>query len=1072
MAFQLLPTDDIFISYPRKGASTYATGLAEELMKRGFSPFVDKLDARPSADLTKELKAKIRECKMLVVIGTKRAGSRPTIEAEIREYLKTGRNAIVAINFNNALEKARWYPLIRGISLEPEPRVMALKDGQPSESVLNRIETQFNYKRSKARQRKTTISLAALSVLFTIVSFAAAVYAAKQVAAAKQARQDVLQFQGEADRARGERDTARTEMKTAEGERKQAEKDRDEAKDQAREAKGEADKQTDRANQASQRAQDAEQARSAAQNEADRQDKIAKSRSLASAATAYVDDQLDLSLLLGAAAADTADTFEARRSIFSALSHSPYYTGFLARNENSSIASTSYSSLGRKRVAAGGYEGTIRVWDVETREPIGQPMKHPDSDPLRAIALSPDGRTLASGTCRALDPAGNSLAPWIPRGSIALWNLDKGSVKDTPLDSKSVGALSLAFSPNGRYLAAFSCEGAVSFWDLHEATPVRHELAKYTFRGPPGGTLLAFSHDSKLLASVGVVDSISIWDLDKKKAAVPPLSTGASSLTSLAFDPFNEALAIGSLNGSIILWYYKERPVNDAGDVKPCEEETKTEKPEPRALEPESPDNKIVLCYTLAGADVFYHPIRAIGFLDKSHVLAVTGGKELIFWKVGDRSANPPDSLFEDDTTQSEIVNYSLLKGHEGIFSSVSFSPDYMSYITGGSDGSVVFWKNVPNIAEESEAMSDEFNTQVGNPTSVTSHPDPRKHGFAIGSLKGKIIFWDWSRKQEFRPALQTQESPVVHLAFNEDGKKLASVNDNGQVTVWDMENSVRSNTFALPKRLLINEASQTTPFPFPSKDIAFDPELEIIATTSSPIRTELLPLNSVNIVIYDTAGNLLSRLDLEIKSEYVTTFRMSFNPKGKTLAVINYDVVSLWDVSDPRKPHKVKEAKNELSYFGNLAFSHDGTLLATADANGRVTIRTANTLEQKGKPLYLPRGARGSPVNDSGSSALVFSSDDETLASGGGRQEVIYFWDVGRRLFLGEIRSGIPIPVRSMSFSTDSDVLATIISRSRGLYLVFWKWDLASLTKVARRVANRELTIDEKENEGRIQNR
>ena len=76
MAFQLvlLPKDDIFISYPRRGGSTYASGLADELMKRGFSPFLDKFETNPGEGLTEELRSKIQECKMLVVIGTRRAG--------------------------------------------------------------------------------------------------------------------------------------------------------------------------------------------------------------------------------------------------------------------------------------------------------------------------------------------------------------------------------------------------------------------------------------------------------------------------------------------------------------------------------------------------------------------------------------------------------------------------------------------------------------------------------------------------------------------------------------------------------------------------------------------------------------------------------------------------------------------------------------------------------------------------------------------------------------------------------------------------------------------------------------
>jgi len=53
---------------------------------------------------------KIRSCAMLVVVGTDRAGNRQTIEDEIKEFLLTGqRTAIVPVDFNGAIYRARWY---------------------------------------------------------------------------------------------------------------------------------------------------------------------------------------------------------------------------------------------------------------------------------------------------------------------------------------------------------------------------------------------------------------------------------------------------------------------------------------------------------------------------------------------------------------------------------------------------------------------------------------------------------------------------------------------------------------------------------------------------------------------------------------------------------------------------------------------------------------------------------------------------------------------------------------------------------------------------------------------------
>lgn len=1085
MAFSLLPADDIFISYPRQGASTYASGLARELTRMGLRPFVDKLDAKPSPTLTEELRSKIRECKMLVVIGTRRAGSRPAIEDEIKEYLSTGRHAIVAIDFNNSVGKARWYPLIKGLSLEPEPRVLALKDGKPSESVLSRIETQFKYKRSKAVQRRNTALLAAASVFFTILSVVAAAYATNEVAVAKQAQKDAERYQGEAAAARdernaavserntaqGERDTANSERDTANSERDTANSERDTARSQADTAREEADKQTARA-------RDAERARVVAQNEADRQNHIAKSRRLASAALTHLDDQLDLSLLLGAEAADEADTFEARRSLFSALNYSPYYTSFLFKSDDSEdIVDTSYSFDG-SRVAAGISDGTVRVWDAETKQLVGHPLKQPNSDPLRTVTLSPDGRTVASGTCRiTADESAEG-------GGITLWDVDKGSAKAPPLADESVGAYSLAFSPDGSYLAAFGCDGSISLWNLKEPKPTRHKLSGASFYLSMVPALLAFSRDGKLLASSGKDHLITIWDVENKKNSGYQLPvTPGNYATSIAFDPYGERLASGYRDGRAIVWYYKTPSPKGADDTDPCEKGTANTSAEgEQVVRP--PDNKIVLCYPAsANPEVLYHQIEAIGFYNKNNISVLSGGKELIYWGFPDLGAGPAESQPEDNAAQPPVYHYFLLKGHGGVFKSASFSSDYASYITGGN-GNVVFWRT--NNAMAAEASTANFSGVSGNPTSVAAHPDPGKHCMAVGSKSGQILFWDSSLGRECRPPLQTRQAPVVHLSYGRDGKELASVNDGGQVTVWDVENSLPIRTFDLPKQSVIDERPEpeyepeseqepdsepkekprpVDPFPFAGKDVAFDARLKILATLSSVTRVinpvgEGSTLDKAGIELWDTRGNRLGRLGLEIGPQNLNGFNMAFNPAGNRLAVSNGDTLSLWDVSDPRNPRKLKEKETGGVTLGPLAFSHDGTLLAVAYNYGPFNIRSAETLEPKGRLIHMPDSR--SPLL--GPSALAFSPDDKTLAASGRVGEVAYFWDVGSQQFLGEIRTGNDTPIEGIAFSSDSKALATIFNRPKSSFLVLWKLDLASLKTAARRIANRSLKPEEEE--------
>src|SRR5437879_12326720 len=121
MFLRTLADDDIFISYTHLDGSTYAAGLADELTKRGFSCFIDRLGTEPGRDLPASLRRKIKGCAMLVVIATKLAGTRQTIEEEIQEFLSTGRRfSIVPVDFDGALYEARWYGLVEGIAPQSE----------------------------------------------------------------------------------------------------------------------------------------------------------------------------------------------------------------------------------------------------------------------------------------------------------------------------------------------------------------------------------------------------------------------------------------------------------------------------------------------------------------------------------------------------------------------------------------------------------------------------------------------------------------------------------------------------------------------------------------------------------------------------------------------------------------------------------------------------------------------------------------------------------------------------------------------------------------------------------------
>jgi WD40 repeat protein len=103
-------------------------------------------------------------------------------------------------------------------------------------------------------------------------------------------------------------------------------------------------------------------------------------------------------------------------------------------------------------VASGNWDGSVILWDPQTRQPVGDPLRGHE-DGVQSVAFSPNGRTLASGDSN---------------GSVILWDTQRGQQIGEPLIGEPLrrdvpDVFSVAFSPDGKILA--SGGGAVILWD-------------------------------------------------------------------------------------------------------------------------------------------------------------------------------------------------------------------------------------------------------------------------------------------------------------------------------------------------------------------------------------------------------------------------------------------------------------------------------------------------------------------------------------------------------------------------------------------------------------------------------
>ncbi|MEW2352290.1 serine/threonine-protein kinase [Spirillospora sp. NPDC029432] len=182
---------------------------------------------------------------------------------------------------------------------------------------------------------------------------------------------------------------------------------------------------------------------------------------------------------------------------------------------------------------SGGVNGPIMLWDTATGRRIRTLEGH--TYPVVAMELTRGGRTLVSGAeiVRVWD-----MAAGRETGSIATQGRDRSG-----FDSALV---TLAATPDGRYLATDGPDGSALLWDIATGRTVR------SFAGNAANSL-AFTSDGRALAGGG--ESIRLWDVATGRALRTfPGMRGAVHL--IALSPDGRFLAASGAEGPPALWEF------------------------------------------------------------------------------------------------------------------------------------------------------------------------------------------------------------------------------------------------------------------------------------------------------------------------------------------------------------------------------------------------------------------------------------------------------------------------------------------------------------------------------------
>lgn len=652
---------------------------------------------------------------------------------------------------------------------------------------------------------------------------------------------------------------------------------------------------------------------------------------------------------------------------------------------------------------------------------------------VKAVAYSPDGELLASGS-------GDN--------TVMIWNARNGRLERTV---KGCGSktLAVAFSHDNNWLAIGGPDRCpIILWNLHFKEGEKVKLLSSIQDGRV--TSLAFSPDGKFLASGSWDKMVKLWDVQKKNIRLQKLLDQDDRVESVAFSPDGRQLAWGLADGRARVWTVNSRqfPSDYPQEFDPKYGPIRTVvfSPDGKFLATGSglPDNEIRLWGIGPGnpppAQVIGkhgYEVDSISFSpDGKVILSSSWDNTIRLWDIASSSeiarlsdygrniggvAFSPDGrhfasgtgnrnvkLWEWNVHEATASVVSDLKGYAGWVLSVAFSPDG-KYLAGGSaDGGIRLWDaqsgGLIRILRKDGEEPGDVNSAIFSPDSnqlaagfengtlvlwdmdsykVTELPGPREtiwsvaysmdgKTLAAGSSDGKIWVWDIRSRRQTR-ILKGHRCAVKTVAFSPDGKLLATGSDDSQIIIW--------NTNSWSRKLMsMSEESLR-----PGKINEFSEIEEIIGEWGATPRAAVDPQKLVDYfdqlkmryLTKDSGRKLVALTDLiagDQKREGLAS--VAFSSDSRLLAAGYLNQVDVWDVKAGTILAKIPKQGPVRS----VVFSPDGRQLASAAADG--TLKVWNWDAQKGI-WNLEADLQSQNRHGVGIRSVAFSANGDFLAAG-----------------------------------------------------------------------------------------
>ncbi|MEM8779148.1 MAG: AAA-like domain-containing protein, partial [Cyanobacteria bacterium P01_G01_bin.49] len=430
---------------------------------------------------------------------------------------------------------------------------------------------------------------------------------------------------------------------------------------------------------------------------------------------------------------------------------------------------------------------------------------------------------------------------------------------------------SVAFSPDGKWIATASSDGTVNLWDVQG----RQQVILAGHEGNIYG--VAFSPDSQRIATAAQDNTARIWDLQGKQLAI--LSGHQASVYSVTFSPDDQHIATTSRDNTARIWDLQGKQLAVLkGHQRSVDDVAFSQDGQYLATASRDGTAKLwnIQGQLLKSLQEDTIPFYSISFSHDGQNIAAGARDGTI--KIWDKQGNLTLTL----------------DGHQELVNSVVFSQDDQWIASGSSDGTARLW-----------------NREGQEIAALRGHQDPvydvsiNAEGTRLATASSDGTVKLWQVRNSSPQGFDTLGNFVTTADFSTDGQLLAIADESGMVYLWNLQGQL------LKKFEAYSSGVNTI-------NISGDGQTIATATSNGTVK------------LWNLQGQLLG----ELTENTVTVYSISFSPDGKKIAIATRSgEVWLWNIQ--KKPYQlIKKFTAHDDSIYHVNFGPDGQTVGTASAD------------------------------------------------------------------------------------------------------------------------------------------